>query len=505
MDVDEIPEALTSMSEDQRHEAMRRFEIIRGHFEDGVSQAELARMSGVPLKTLQRWVRRYREHGLAGLGRLVRKDAGQRRGLPQEELLLIEGLALQPPRRSVATIHRLVCEVASQKGWPCPSYRRVCQIVRGISPSLMTLSQEGKSAQRDQFDLILRREANRPNEIWQADHYHLKIWVLDEEGQPVRPWLTVILDDYSRAIAGFRLTLCAPTALHSALTLRQAILRKEQAHWQIHGIPKVFYTDHGRDFTSDHLEQVAADLSMQVIFSRQGKPRGRGKLERFFGTVEQLLLQRLPGYAPTERGQWPDEREKRNEQRASEAQLSVAAFERRFEVWVVEEYHQRVHSELGCTPASRWVEGGFVPLVPRSVEQLDLLLLTVPKERKVRREGIAFEGYWYTHPNLTAYVGEQVVIRYDPADMGEIRVFYERRFLCRAICPELSGEEVSLKDLEAARKERRRYERGELRERKKVVKRLTKEEVPAEWRREEETREEEGREPVVKLKRYEHE
>jgi len=266
--VGEIPEALTEMSEDQRQEAMRRFKIIRGHFEDGVSQAELARCSGVPLKTLQRWVRRYREHGLAGLGRLVRKDAGQRRGLPREELLLIEGLALQPPRRSMATIHRLVCEVASQKGWPCPSYRRVCQIVRGISPSMMTLSQEGKSAQRDQFDLILRREASRPNEIWQADHYHLKIWVLDEEGQPVRPWLTVIQDDYSRAVAGYRLTLCAPTALHSALTLRQAILRKGQAHWQIHGIPKVFYTDHGRDFTSDHLEQVAADLPMQVIFSR---------------------------------------------------------------------------------------------------------------------------------------------------------------------------------------------------------------------------------------------
>src|SRR5437762_5117693 len=331
VNVGEIPEALTEMSEDQRREAMRRFEIIRGHFEDGVSQAELARCSGVPKKTLQRWVRRYREHGLAGLGRFVRKDAGQRRGLPQEELLLIEGLALQPPRRSIATIHRQVCEVASQKGWPYPSYRRVCQIVRSISPSLMTLSQEGKSAQRDQFDLILRREASRPNEIWQADHHHLKIWVLDEEGQPVRPWLTVILDDYSRSVSGFRLTLCAPTALHSALTLRQAILRKEQAHWQIHGIPKVFYTDHGRDFTSDHLEQVAADLSMQVIFSRQGKPRGRGKIERFFETVEQLLLQRLPGYAPAERGKWPDEREKRNEQRASEARLSVAAFERRFE------------------------------------------------------------------------------------------------------------------------------------------------------------------------------
>lgn len=64
------------------------------------------------------------------------------------------------------------------------------------------------------------------------------------------------------------------------------------------------------------------------------------------------------------------------------------------------------------------------------------------------------------------------MIRYDPADMGAIRVYFERRLLCRAICVELSGEQISLQDLEAARKERRRYERGQLRERKAVVKRL---------------------------------
>ena len=60
---------------------------------------------------------------------------------------------------------------------------------------------------RERFDLLYRREASRPNEIWQADHTPLDIWVLDERGQPARPWLTVILDDYSRAVAGFRVSL----------------------------------------------------------------------------------------------------------------------------------------------------------------------------------------------------------------------------------------------------------------------------------------------------------
>ena len=71
------------------------------------------------------------------------------------------------------------------------------------------------------------------------------------------------------------------TALTTALTLRTAIWRKGDPHWQICGIPSVFYTEHGPDFTSKHMEQVAADLPMELIFSQVKVPRGRGKVERF--------------------------------------------------------------------------------------------------------------------------------------------------------------------------------------------------------------------------------
>ncbi len=67
------------------------------------------------------------------------------------------------------------------------------------------------------------------------------------------------------------------TALTTALTLRLAIWRKEDPRWSACGIPSVFYTDHGSDFTSKHLEQVAADRRMELVFSEKGEPRGRGK------------------------------------------------------------------------------------------------------------------------------------------------------------------------------------------------------------------------------------
>ena len=112
---------------------------------------------------------------------------------------------------------------------------------------------------------------------------------------------------------------------------------------------------------------------------------------------------------------------------------------------------------------------GFLPRMPESLEQLDLLLLTVPRGRKVHADGIRFQGMRYIDPTLAAFVGEPVTLRYDPRDMAEVRVFHGGRFLCRAICPELAGATVPLRDIVRARSRRRRELRTTIRERQKAV------------------------------------
>jgi hypothetical protein len=47
-----------------------------------------------------------------------------------------------------------------------------------------------------------RREAERPNAIWQADHTPLDVLLIRQEGQAAKPWLTTVIDDWSRAAAG---------------------------------------------------------------------------------------------------------------------------------------------------------------------------------------------------------------------------------------------------------------------------------------------------------------
>ena len=453
--------ALATLSEAGRAEAHRRWLVLRPHLEDGVPLTHVAAQSGIPHRTLQRWLARYRAGGLAGLGRAARADRGRSR-FPEPLRLLAEGLALRTPAPSAAQVHRQVTEVAEREGWPVPSYSAVYAIIRGIDPALRTLAVEGAKRYAEVFELVYRRQAARPNEIWQADHTQLDLWVVTPAGHPARPWLTVIEDDHSRAIAGYAVNLGAPSALQTALALRQAIWRKADPAWHVCGIPSVFYTDHGSDFTSRHLEQAAADLGMRLVFSLPGQPpRGRGKVERYLDTVNQMCLAALPGYAP--RG---------TRDRAGQARLTLAELDAALGEFIVKVYNHRVHGETGQPPQARWEAGGFLPRLPESAEQLDLLLLTVAKPRKVHPDGIHFQGLRYLDPVLAAYVGEPVTIRYDPRDLADIRVFHRDRFLTRAICPDLAAATVSLKEITAARTARRRELRRQIGERASVVDRL---------------------------------
>ncbi|WP_412734307.1 Mu transposase C-terminal domain-containing protein [Krasilnikovia sp. MM14-A1259] len=450
----ELPDAV-------RAQALRRWRVLRPHLEDGVPLARAAGTAGVALRTAQRWLTRYRADGLAGLARSARSDRGTTR-LPEDLRLLIEGLALRPPEPSAAHVHRVVVDVAKNQGWPVPSYATVYAIVRGIDPAMRTLALDGDKRYREVFDLIHRREAAGPNEIWQADHTQLDLWVIAPSGKPARPWLTVIEDDHSRAIAGYAVNLGAPSAIQTALALRQAIWRKGEPGWHVCGIPGTFYTDHGSDFTSQHMEQVAADLKIRLMFSGKGRPRGRGKIERYIETINQMCLPALPGYAP--RG---------TKDRAGQARLSLAELDVAIGRFVVAQYNQQPHSETGQPPQARWDAAGFLPRLPTSMEQLDLLLLTIAKPRKVHPDGIHLFGLRYLDVTvLGEYVGEPVTIRYDPRDVAEIRVFHDDRFLCRAICPELATQTIGIKEISAARNARRRGLAHGLTRRASVVDRL---------------------------------
>ena len=435
----------------RRGRAMARFAVLRPHLEESVSLTRAAGEAGIPIRTVERWLARYRQGGLASLVRSPRRDAGVRR-LPADLVALVEGMALKRPRPSAAAIHRRIGVAAKVQGWHVPSYGTVHAIIAALDPGMVTLAQDGPAAFRDRFELVHRHRAKAPNALWQADHTLLDLLILDEAGKPARPWLTTVVDDHSRAIAGYSVFLGAPCVLNTCLALRHAIWRKVDPTWPVCGIPDVLYVDHGSDFTSQHLDQVAASLRFRIVYSAVGRPQGRGKVERLFGTFNTELLPELPGCLA---GSKP----------ATPPRLSLAELDRAVGAFVAGTYHARPHSETGERPLDTWRGLGFLPRSPESLQDLDLLLVMLAKPRCVRRDGIHFQGLRYVDPLLAAYVGETVTIRYDPRDVSEVRVFHRNQFLCRAVSEAHAGEAFTLKDIEAARRAHRRALRATINER----------------------------------------
>lgn len=208
---------LASLPEEDRQAALEKFRLLRPHLEDGASLPETARAAGIAYRTAARWAALYRSSGLAALVRKGRTDKGERRAFSPRIRQAIEGLALRRPRIPVATICRKIRELAQENGEKPPGYPTVHNVIRKLPADLMMLAQEGTKAYSDTFDLVHRQEAARPNAVWQADHTLLDIMVLRENGDPAKPWLTMVEDDYSRAIAGYALSFDAPTSIRTAL------------------------------------------------------------------------------------------------------------------------------------------------------------------------------------------------------------------------------------------------------------------------------------------------
>ena len=370
---------------------------------------------------------------------------------------MIEGLALQKPRCSIASIHRQITNYSKDNNLSLPSYAVISKIINNMSPDLMILAHEGVKQYQQKYDLLYIRESVRPNQIWQADHTLLDIYVSNSKGELKRAWLTIIMDDYSRAIAGNYLSFDAPSAQQTGLALRQAIWKKSERNWLICGIPEILYTDHGSDFTSKHIEEVCASLKIQLIFSTVGKPRGRGKIERFFSTINQCFLQDLPGYI------------KEGTTVHESKCLTFEDLDLKLKLFILVRYNHSSHSTTNAPPILRWQTNQFLPQLPKNQETLDLLLLTLSKPRQVHRDGIKFQGLRYFSTTLAGFIGQKVLIRYDPRDMAEIHIFYQGVFLCRAISQDLESCTISLKEIISARNQRKKELRDNIKHRRSLI------------------------------------
>lgn len=284
-----------------------------------------------------------------------------------------------------------------------PSKKYIRKLFYDATPEELYRRKHGKRLAKDEFEPVgLCPDAYWPLQVVEIDHTQADVHLVDEHGKSLgRPWVTVVLDRYSRMVLAIHIGWEPPSWLLLATTLRRAILYKDwlqrlypsvKSDWPCFGPPTSVVVDNGLEFHGDGFVAACEHIPIDVEYAPIKMPKYKAKIERFFRTLKQSFFQTLPG------GTSSDPR--RNEAFGAEhgARLTLEELRERTFKWVLDVYHYRQHDGLGSRrPVDLWMEGlrsrGGLPLPPPEEKLLPLFGEVV--SRSLSDKGVEFEGLFY--------------------------------------------------------------------------------------------------------------
>jgi transposase InsO family protein len=299
--------------------------------------------------------------------------------------------------------------------------------------------------------------ATRPLQFVFADHYRLKVFVVDEEtrSEPRRLWLTVLIDAYSRSVLGFALLYEDPCIESIQQALQNAIWPKPEeereklgieGEWPCCGIPLQLSLDNAWCHHSHSLEELAREISMNgkynsidLVFRKPYKARYGALIERFFGTLSARIKERLEGAI-----QSSHPKDVRN---AAKKACLLYQDIYRFILDEIVTYQNTQHSELGMSPNDKWEQGlqSEIPVFPYpSIDVERLFWRLHPEKRQKNQKGISLFGMHYWSPSLSKIPSKNINgksvklgIRYDPSDISCLSIFRDGKYVCDVRAKEL--------------------------------------------------------------------
>lgn len=448
-------------------EAKLKLEIIQNLLEPcdkvtyGQKLRDAAARLGKSVRSVQRLVKKWEEEGLAGIAASERVDKGQYRIDEDWQKFIVRTYQEGNKGSKRITPAQVAVRVkvrARELGVNPPSHMTVYRVLNPIiekqekAKSIRSPGWRGSRLSlktRDGQELV----PEYSNHIWQCDHTRADILLVDQHGEVLgRPWLTTVIDTYSRCIMGINLGYAAPSSEVVALALRHAISPKQygpeyELHhsWGTYGIPQHFYTDGGKDFRSNHLQQVGVQLGFSCHL--RDRPSEGGIVERPFKTLNTEFFSTLHGYTGSNVQERPKEAEK-------DACLTLRELERLLVRYIVHNYNQRFDARMGDqTRFQRWEAGLITEPQPIAERELDICLMKQSR-RAIQRGGyLQFENLMYRGETLAGYAGETVVVRFDPRDITTILVYQrdgaKEHLLAKAHAQDLETEVLSLDEAKA--------------------------------------------------------
>ena len=346
----------------------------------------------ISLRTLERYLKAYREGGWEALLPSVRADKLQCKQIAPDVLEKAIALKQEQPTRSVRQIMAIL-ELAQFVESGQLKESTLSRQLRSRGMTRKVLENEPKST-------FHRFEASHRNACWQGDVQHtLYLPHPEQSGKKKLAYLVVFLDDYSRLI------------VHGQFYFEERVPRLEDCLKKAllkHGVPSVIFVDNGSIYSSHHFARICARLTTELRHTKPGRPQGRGKQEKFFRFVDISFVPEA--YDLIEQGKIQ----------------TLDDLNRFFTAWLDVAYHQKVHNTFKQRPLDRYqkCEHPIRYIQPHELAQIFLL----EESRKVDKTNcVSLLGTVYELES--GFAGQEVQLRFDAYDMSVVQVWKDGKRL----------------------------------------------------------------------------
>jgi putative transposase len=412
-------------------------------------------------RSIRNLVKKYKLYGQSGLidRRYYRTNPIQ--VLISETKAIILGFYFTYPAAGPRLIWKKTCVECKNRKLEEPSESSVKKYIVSL-PEPFKMFRNGKVGirrwEQTAAPVIRYENTTYANERWQGDHSPLPIWIrvkVNNKWVPARVHISALLDAHSRAVAGYIVSAKYPDSWTISLLFYKSISVKSNLGWRVCGMPFIFQSDRGKDFLSKAITACLAKLKIIPDVDPPGYPNNKGKVERLFLTLNTSCLLALPGHMSA-----IGTSEGAALKRVHEL-LTLQQLDKEIEKWIVEDYHQTIHSETNRKPIELWEETAHLRL-PANNDDLNLFLLKEDKERTVKNIGIQLKydkkKHVFWSPELVYYFRYRVRLAYNPEDLESVIVYCadsgER--ICEAFDMYSENSRYTLDDIKSVKRQFRR-------------------------------------------------
>ncbi len=442
------PEAKRRFEQADRHsyaKANYRLEIVRAY----IRGEPLPTKEEIPERTLRFWGAQYRiaeeTYGIGYVGLLPRRKEGNTRSrLSKSTRELIDEFikngyeTLKQKRKSEAYAEFLLA--CKQRGVLPASYKTFIRAVK-LRPRYEQVSkrQGHKAAYKHkefywELALTTPRHGERPFHITHIDHTELDVEVVcSVTGQKLgRPWLTLLMDAFSRRILAVYLTFDPPSYRSCMMVLRECVRRFGR-------LPQVVVVDGGLEFSSTYFETLLARYESTKKTRPPGESRFSSVCERLFGTTNTRFVHNLQGNTQIMRNV---RQVTKSTNPRTHAIWTLGKLYQYLCEWAYEVYDTIEHPALSQSPRDAFA-AGMLNTGERTHKLIaynnDFRMFTFPTTPKGMAKiqpgrGIKIRNiyYWSDAFRDPTVEGKQVQVRYDPFD-SSLAFAYVRGQWCECL------------------------------------------------------------------------